>query len=111
MPCSVTTMNVGIITDQVTLHHGHSVPSTKTLWLISQPTRVMPPRVPIVNRIQYQRAKRAPASSATPTPITRVQQISPRIGFGKPNSDPCQEARFLPQVTSGLMLQSSTVCG
>ena len=77
-----------MVTAQVTMHHGQSTRSTKTLWPMNQTTSARDAVVPRLNRTQNQPARRAPASSATPTASTAGQNISPRSGFGKPNTAP-----------------------
>ena len=93
------------------MHHGHSVPSTKMLCPISQMTKANARATPASNSHQNHRAKRAPARIATPTTIGATQPVSPRIGLGKPNTLPCQDSRFLPHWTSGLMSQPRIASG
>ena len=64
--CSHTVQNSRIVTDHTSMHHGHRVPSEKKLWPMSQMQNASAPATPIANAIQNQRAKRAPASIATP---------------------------------------------
>src|SRR6478752_10154300 len=91
-----------MVTDHVTMHHGHSVPSTKMLWLMSQMTKPNAKAMPAQKTIQNQRANRAPARIAMPTTMGAIHPVSPRIGLGKPNTLPCAESRFLVHCTRGL---------
>ena len=69
---------------------------------ISQSTKPKANVMPAAKASQNQRANRAPARIAMPTTIDATQPVRPRIGFGKPNTLPCHESRFLVHCTSGL---------
>ena len=84
------------------MHQGQSVPSEKMLWPISHSTNAKANVTPAAKASQNQRANRAPARIAMPTTIGATQPVSPRIGFGKPNTLPCHESRFFVHCTSGL---------
>ena len=46
-----------------------------------------------------------------PTTIGATQPARPRIGFGNPNTAPCQDSRFLVHCTSGEKSQDATEPG
>src|SRR5664279_26460 len=98
-------------TDQVSMHHGHKVPSTQMLCEDSQRMKTIAPAMPRLNSIQYHRANVAPASIETPTRMGATHAASPMIGLGNPSNEPCHEPRFLPHCTRTLTLQSNTAEG
>ena len=59
------------------------------------------------NRLRGERA----AVRLNPFPARAVQPAMPRMGLGKPRSEPCQDSRFLLHPTSTLMLQDNCACG
>ena len=70
------------------------------LWLMSQMTKPNANAMPAQKHHQNQRANRALARIAIPTTIGATHPASPRIGFGKPNTLPCQESRLALHWTS-----------
>jgi hypothetical protein len=84
---------------------------TNTLCVKSQVTNTHPPSVPTVNRVQNQRANRAPASSAMPITIGTTNAATPMSGLGKPNSDPWGDWMTVAQEMNGLTSQESDAPG
>src|ERR1700712_3812548 len=102
---SDTAQKVGMVTSQVTMHHGHSTFRTVTDCVMRKITRTSAATTPRLKSIQYHFANLAPARMPTPTAIVAVQPTSPSRGFGYPRSEPCQEERFVEQLTRMLKLQ------
>src|SRR5690554_1045024 len=107
----VTAQNSGMVTAQVTMHHGQSVPSTKTLWLMNQTTNASAPSTATLKVIQNHRARLTPTNTRHPTVTMAAQETNPTNGLGKPRTEPCQDSRFVPHWTSRLTLQFSSVLG
>jgi len=97
----------GIVTDQVTMHHGQRVPRAKMLCPISQHTKAKAKAMPAQNASQNQRLKRAPARIAAPTTIGATQPANPRIGLGNPNTLPCHDWRLAVHCTRTLKSQDA----
>src|SRR5690606_25897096 len=106
-----THQNTGIVTDHVTMHHGHRVPSTEMLWPMSHSTNAIAAATPTAKATQSQSAMRMPKNRQTPTSITADQPTRPSNGLGKPSSDPCHDSRFAPHCTSRLKLHSRGASG
>src|SRR5690349_6148230 len=104
---TVTARNIGIVTRYTSEHQGHRVPMSKMLWNASQYTNEIANSSPALKIHQNQAANRAPASSAKPTTTGAGNIMSPRIGLGKPNTLPCHDSMFLPQLTTPFRLQVS----
>ena len=66
------------------------------LWKASQKTNPMPNVRPALKVQRNQAGNRAPASNDTPTNTGAGNIISPRSGFGKPNTLPCHDWMFFP---------------
>jgi hypothetical protein len=84
---------------------------TKTLCVKSHVTKSHPPNVPTAKRVQNQRAKRAPASSAIPSTTGTTKAATPMSGFGNPSSDPCGDSMTVAQEMNGLMSHESDAPG
>src|SRR5690554_7146524 len=78
----VTVQNSGMVTAQVTMHHGQRVPSTKMLWDINQATKASAPATPTLKEIQNQGARSMPTSTRHPTVTTAAQPTRPTSGLG-----------------------------
>ena len=111
-PCStlraVVNMNIGTIIAQTTMQYRHRALISYRAWDQSQVMKTIASVTPTCSPTQYQRAKRAPASSAMPIVMTMPKPTMPRNGFGKPSSAAWADFMTVPQETHGLMSQLVT---
>ena len=104
-------MAIGIVTAQMSMQKGHSLPKTVIETIRNHTTNPMPPTVPAVTPHHIQRGSRPPETSRAPTSRSTAKAIPPMKELGTPSRLPCHTSREAPQETSGLTSQDRFASG
>ena len=100
-----------MVTDQMTMQKGQSLPKVMMETDRNQMTKAIPPRLPALSPHHIQRGRRAPLSRTMPIAASAPKAMAPTKELGTPSRFPCHTLRESPQDTRGLTSQTSSASG
>ena len=95
-----------MVTDQMTMQKGQSLPKVMMETDRNQMTKAIPPRLPALSPHHIQRGRRAPLSRTMPIAPRAPKAMAPTKELGTPSRFPCHTLRESPQDTSAHTVSS-----